>query len=99
MRDSREGDLNLCQLQKVAEIDVSGVAQSFINLNPFHATYIRGFLMFSGLIKRDQWHEMGYSSNIAYVTLHYLLYDINNFSMVPILGIIHLLRSQNFRKN
>ena len=33
MSDSREGDLNLIQLQKVTEIDVSKVAQIFVNLN------------------------------------------------------------------
>ena len=31
--DSREGDLNLIQLQKVTEIDISKVAQIFENLN------------------------------------------------------------------
>ena len=33
MSDSREGDLNLIQLQKVTEIDISKVAQIFVNLN------------------------------------------------------------------
>ena len=33
MNDSREGDLNLIQLQKVTEIDISKVAQIFVNLN------------------------------------------------------------------
>ena len=33
MSDSREGDLNLIQLQKVAEIDVSKIKQIFLNLN------------------------------------------------------------------
>ena len=33
MRDSRKGDLNLIQLQKVTEIDISKVAQIFLNLN------------------------------------------------------------------
>ena len=33
MSDSREGDLNFIQLQKVAEIDISKVAQIFANLN------------------------------------------------------------------
>ena len=33
MSDSREGDLNLIQLQKVTEIDMSKVAQNFVNLN------------------------------------------------------------------
>ena len=32
MSDSREGDLNI-QLQKVTEIDISKVAQIFVNLN------------------------------------------------------------------
>ena len=31
--DSREGDLNLIQLQEVTEIDISKVAQIFVNLN------------------------------------------------------------------
>ena len=30
MSDSREGDLNLIQLQKVTEIDISKVAQIFV---------------------------------------------------------------------
>ena len=30
-----------------------------LDINPFHATDLRGFLMFSGGIKRDQCHEMG----------------------------------------
>ena len=33
MSDSREADLNLIQLQKVTEIDISKVAQIFVNLN------------------------------------------------------------------
>ena len=33
MSDSREGDLNLIQMQKVTEIDISKVAQIFVNLN------------------------------------------------------------------
>ena len=33
MSDSRESDLNLIQLQKVADIDISKVAQIFVNLN------------------------------------------------------------------
>ena len=33
MSDSREGDLNLIQLLKVTEIDISMVAQIFVNLN------------------------------------------------------------------
>ena len=43
--------------------------QNIQNLNPFHATDLfryplktsenKGFLMFSGGIERDQWHEMG----------------------------------------
>ena len=33
MSDSREGNLNLIQLQKVTEIDISKVAQIFVNLN------------------------------------------------------------------
>ena len=33
MSDSREGDLNLIQLQKVTKIDTSKVAPVFVNLN------------------------------------------------------------------
>ena len=33
MSDSREGDLNSIQLLKVTEIDISMVAQIFVNLN------------------------------------------------------------------
>ena len=33
MSDSRAADLNLIQLQKVTEIDISKVAQIFVNLN------------------------------------------------------------------
>ena len=33
MSDSREPDLNLIQLEKVIELDVSNVAQIFVNLN------------------------------------------------------------------
>ena len=33
MSDSREGDLNLMQLQKVTETDISKVAEIFVNLN------------------------------------------------------------------
>ena len=33
MNDSKEGDLNLIQLQKATEIDVSKVAQIFVNLS------------------------------------------------------------------
>ena len=33
MSDSREGDLNLIQLQKATEIDISKVTQIFVNLN------------------------------------------------------------------
>ena len=33
MSDSKEGNLNLIQLQKVTEIDISKVAQIFVNLN------------------------------------------------------------------
>ena len=33
MSDSREADLNLIQLQKVTEIDISKVAEIFVNLN------------------------------------------------------------------
>ena len=33
MSDSRKGDLNLIQLQKVTEIDVSKVAKISVNLN------------------------------------------------------------------
>ena len=33
MSDSGEGYLNLIQLQKVTEIDISKVTQTFVNLN------------------------------------------------------------------
>ena len=33
MSDSKEGNLNLIQLQKVTEIVISKVAQIFVNLN------------------------------------------------------------------
>ena len=33
MSDSREDDLNLIQLEKVTEIDISKVAQIFVNFN------------------------------------------------------------------
>ena len=33
MSDSREGDLNWIQLQKVTKIDISKVAPVFVNLN------------------------------------------------------------------
>ena len=33
MRDSREGDLNLIQVQKLTKIDASKVAQIFVDLN------------------------------------------------------------------
>ena len=33
MSDSREGGLNLIQLQKVTKIDISKVAPVFVNLN------------------------------------------------------------------
>ena len=43
------------------------------DLNPFHASGLflyplktRGFLMFSGGIERDQWHEMCYGLGLKY---------------------------------
>ena len=33
MSDSRKGDLNLVQLQKVTETDISKVGQIFVNFN------------------------------------------------------------------
>ena len=45
MRDSRKGDLNLVQLQKVTEIDISKVAQIFVNLNR-RRLFMSNFLLY-----------------------------------------------------
>ena len=60
MSDSREGDLNLIQLQKVTEIDISKVAQIFVNLN-------RGRLFMSNSL-------LYYNNNIIPITINQYVY-------------------------